>query len=275
MAPPAETGAGPFEQRVELCFAIMAENRSPPATGSRRTRLLVPWLFAAALLGLLFRWVPRAQVLRALAAGPAWPLAVFAAVMAALALLADAVATRTALARVGMRRPFRQLLLARGASYLLSLLNPAAGLGGVGYYLLRTGAEPARATAAVLLLLVTFLAAMATVGVGGMLLAGGADELRPWLPPLALVAAALAACLLVLRLRPRWLSRRQPLAPLFAAGVGGFVAATAARVPHVLSILLSLWGGLWLWGVALPVGRGTVLLSVVLLLTALPLTPAG
>jgi uncharacterized membrane protein YbhN (UPF0104 family) len=266
----------------------MDENGSPPPAGGgwlrwprwprwppRRLRRLLPWAAAAALLGGLFARLPREQVARALVAGPAGTLAAFAAVMAVLALLADTAATRTALARTGLRRPFRQLLLARGASYLLSLINPAAGMGGVGYYLVRTGAEPARAAAAVLLLLVTFLAAMATVGLGGMLAAGGAGELRPWLAPLGLLAAALAAGLAVLHLRPRWLSRRQPLAPLFAAGVGGFVAATAARVPHVLSLLLSLWGGLWLWGVALPAGRGTVLLSIVLLVSALPLTPAG
>src|SRR6202035_5310262 len=118
----------------------MAENLLRPSAGSRWARRLLPWLAAAALLGYLFARLPRDQVARALAAGPPGTLAGFAAVMAVLALLADAAATRTALARTGMRRPFRQLLLARGASYLLSLLNPAAGLGGVGYYLVRTGA---------------------------------------------------------------------------------------------------------------------------------------
>jgi uncharacterized membrane protein YbhN (UPF0104 family) len=236
---------------------------------------LLPWLLAAALLGLLFVRLPRVEIARALAAGPFGMLAAFAAVTALLALLADTAATRTAFARTGVRRPFQQLLLVRGATYLLSLLNPAAGLGGLSYYLLRTGAEPGRAGAAALLIFVTFLGAIALVTAGGMLLAGGAGDLRPWLPGLALLLAALAAYLGVLRLRPSFLSRWRLFAPLFEAGAGGFLAATVARVPHVLAMVLSLWGGLRLWGVVLPVGRGTVLLSIVLLVSALPLTPGA
>lgn len=244
----------------------------------RRGRRLLPWLFAAAVLGLLFARLPRDQVERALAAGPFGELAALAAAMAVVALLADAAATHAAFTRIGVPRPFGQLVLARGATYLLGLLHPAAGQGALSLYLLRTGAEPGRAVAAVLLVFATQLGAMALVAAGGMLLAAGTAGPRPpWegFPALALLLGVFGACLAVLRLRPRWLARWRLLAPLFAAGAGGFLAATLARVPHVLSMVLGLWLGLRLWGVALPPAQGLVLLSVVLLVTSLPVAPAG
>jgi hypothetical protein len=284
-----------------------ASDRPPPPSPWRK---LIPWVLAAALLAFLFVRLPRAELERALAAGPFGLLAAWAAAATALTLLADAAATRTAFAATGVPRPFGELLLARGATYLLGLIHSAVGQGGLGLYLLRTGAAPGQAFAAVVLIFITHLAAMALVAAGGMLaaaagagtmvggtvggdvggeagrglgryLAGFAGEagsgsgLRPWLPALALLVAVFAAFVLALRLKPRWLARRPALAPLFAAGPGGFLAATAARVPHVLAMVLGLWVGLRLWGVPLPIGRGAVLLSVVLLVAALPIAPNG
>jgi hypothetical protein len=285
-----------------------ASDRPPPPSPWRK---LIPWVLAAALLAFLFLRLPRAELARALAAGPYGLLAAWAAATTALSLLADAAATRTAFAATGLRRPFGELLLARGATYLLGLIHSAVGQGGLGLYLLRTGAAPGQAFAAVVLIFITHLAAMALVAAGGMLaaaagagamvggtvggdvggeagrglgrylagFAGGAGSggsgLRPWLPAFALLVAVFAAFVLALRWKPHWLVRRPALAPLFAAGPGGFLAATAARVPHVLAMVLGLWVGLRLWGVPLPIGRGTVLLSVVLLVAALPIAPNG
>jgi hypothetical protein len=273
---PAPPAAGRQPPAAPFPGPAPASGEAGPARP--RWRSWLPWLLAAALLGFLFARLPRAEVERALAAGPWGLLAAWAAAMSALALLADAVATRAAFAATGVPRPFGELLLARGATYLLGLLNSAVGQGGLGFYLLRTGAAAGRAFAAVVFIFVTTLAAMALVTAGGMAAAAagsGGGDLRPWLAGLGVLAAGFAAYLLALRLRPRWLARRPALAPLFEAGAGGFLASTVARVPHVLSMLLGLWAGLRLWGVPLPLGRGTVLLSVVLLVTALPLAPSG
>jgi hypothetical protein len=263
-----------------------SETARPPR-GSRLWRRAWPWLVAVLLLATLFARLPRAAIERALAAGPAGLLAAFAAAIAALTLAADAAATKAAFRLAGTPRPFGSLLLARGATYLLGLINSAVGQGGLGYYLLRTGTEPGRAFGAVLFIFATHLAAMALVaGVAGGALALGGDGAgfaslgRPGGGPalaaaLAALGAGLAAGLAILRLRPPALARRPLLAPLFEAGPGGFLVAAAARVPHVLAMVLGLWGGLRLWGVALPAARGTVLLSAVLLVAALPLAPAG
>src|SRR5262249_39822354 len=135
----------------------------PPAAPARARRWagrLLPWLCAGALLTFLFLRVPQREVLAALARGPYALLALYALAMVPVVLLADALATRTAFAQTGVRTPFRDLFLARGASYLLSLLNAAAGQGGMGIYLHRVGVGPLRALGAVLFLFLTQASAL-------------------------------------------------------------------------------------------------------------------
>jgi len=86
---------------------------------------------------------------------------------------------------------------------------------------------------------------------------------------------AVPVLLVVLARRPAWLRRHRILAPFFAAGGPGFLRATAARLPHVVTMVAGLWLGLRLWGVALPLARGLVVLSVAVLVTVLPIAPSG
>ena len=110
-----------------------------------------------------------------------------------------------------------------------------------------------------------------TGGAGGGPLAGS----LPLLAAVTALAAAFAVLLVVLAWRPAWLRRHRVLAPFFAAGGPGFLRATAARLPHVVTMVAGLWLGLRLWGVALPLARGLVVLSVAVLVTVLPIAPSG
>ncbi|HVT57364.1 MAG TPA: hypothetical protein VHR45_03105 [Thermoanaerobaculia bacterium] len=267
----------------------------------------MPWLIAAGILAFLITRLPRRQLLDALGAGPSWGIGLYSAALMAATLLADALATRIAFAATGVVCPWSEVLLARGATYLLGVLNAAVGQGGMGLYLHRAGVGPLRATGTIVFLLATQLGALALVATAGALAAGGsglpgvpamvslpagggfslpaggaagpAAALGPapghWLPWLGLLAAGLCAYLALVRWRPRALARREVLAPLFAAGAGGFLRAIAARAPHVLLLLVGLWGGLRMWGVELPLGQGLVLLAAVLLVMLLPIAPAG
>jgi hypothetical protein len=257
---------------------------------SRRALRTLPWLVAAAILAVLVARLPRAQLLHAFAAGPSLPVALWSAAVVAAALLADSWATLAAFAATGVRCPWRGVLLARGASYLLGLLNFAAGQGGMGFYLHRAGVAPLRAVGTMLFLTaaqVGALALLAAAGMAGALAAGGggaatgagsggagAALLHP-LPLLAALAAGFALYLAALAWRPAWLTRHAVLAPVIAAGVRGFLRATAARLPHALVMIFGLWLGLRLWGIALPLARGLVVLSAATLVMALPIAPGG
>jgi hypothetical protein len=253
----------------------------------RQARRWLPWLVAAAILAVLIARLPRAQLLHALAAGPSWKVALCSAAVVGAALLADVWATLAAFAATGVRCRWRGVLPARGATYLLGLLNFAAGQGGMGLYLHRAGVGPLRVLGTLLFLFATQIGALAAVaaagiatdaiagGAGGGPMAGSLPDLTGSLPLSAALAGAFALLLVLLAWRPAWLARRRVLAPAFAAGGGGFLRATAARLPHVLAMVAGLWLGLRLWGVALPLARGLVVLSVAVLVTVLPIAPSG
>jgi uncharacterized membrane protein YbhN (UPF0104 family) len=255
------------------------ESAAPAAASSwtLAARRWLPWLVAAAILAALAVRLPRAQLLAALAIGPSWTVALCSAAVAAAVLVADAGATLSAFAATGVRCPWRSVLVARGATYLLGLLNFAAGQGGMGVYLHRAGVEPLRAVGTLLFLLATQVGALAAVAAAGGVVdpAAGGGWLSRSLPVLAVLAAGFALYLALLAWRPAWLARREVLAPLLAAGGKGLLQATAARLPHVLAMIVGLWLGLRLWGIPLPLAHGLVVLSAAVLITVLPLAPSG
>jgi hypothetical protein len=249
-----------------------------------RARAWLPWLVAAGILAALAARLPRAQILHAFATGPVWAVALCSAAVVLAALAADTWATLAAFAATGVLSPWRDVLLARGATYLLGLLNTVAGQGGMGVYLHRAGVAPVRAMGIVLFLIATQLGALtavAAVGLAAQLAAapaaGGsaASTLAASWPVVALFVAGFAACLALLAWRPAWLARHALLAPAFQAGGGGFLRATAARLPQMLVMIVGFWLGLRLWGVDLPLGRGLVVIAVVVLVTVLPVAPSG
>lgn len=246
-----------------------------PAGLRTRARQALPWLASIALFAWLLHRVPLDQVREALRHGAYLPLLFYVLLEYVLTLPADAFATREALAVTGVRRSFSELMLARAATYLLGLLSYFASLGGIGWWVAKGGTQAARATGSVLLLMVTNGIAIVLVAAGGLL----AD-----LPPdrrellILLIGGALlgmAVYLAVIAARPRWLAGRGVLAPLFEAGVAGHLRAIAARLPHMLVLSLLHWGAFRVWGIAVPFVQGTALMAVVLLISALPVTPNG
>ncbi|HEX5718970.1 MAG TPA: lysylphosphatidylglycerol synthase domain-containing protein [Thermoanaerobaculia bacterium] len=243
--------------------------------GARRW---LPWLVALAILAFLIREV-RLDALREAFRHGAWvALALYIVLETLVALPADAFGTREALAVAGIPRPWSEVLLARGASYLLGLLSYVAGQGGMGFYLARTGAPAGRSAGAVLLLLIANGIVLVLLGAAGLgIELGRLDGVRTDLL-LLIIAAALAGILvylIVIAVRPRWLERYSLLAPLFEAGLGGHLRAILARFPHMLLLAGLHWGAFRIWGIAVPPVRGMALNPIVLLIAALPVTPGG
>jgi hypothetical protein len=234
---------------------------------------------AAILLALLHR-VPFAALRGGLAQGPWGGLVAYTLPFIVVTLVADAYATGVCLRIAGEPRPSGTLLLVRGATYLLGLLNYALGQGGIGLYLHRTGVRAARGTGIVLFLLAVNFGALAVSAAAGALGLALGDGRQGRLPGGLLgtavgILAAGVAYLGVIALRPAFLARREVLAPLFAAGPRGHLAALAGRMPHLLLLLLGHWGALSIWGIRVPAGQALARMPVVLLASVVPLSPAG
>lgn len=255
---------------------MSAGHQENPAVRPRaRVRQALPWLAAIALFAWLLHRVPLDEVRAALRHGSYLPLLVYVLLEFVLTLPADAWATREALAVAGVRRSFPELILARGATYLLSLLSYFASLGGIGWWVARGGVQAARATGAVLLMMVTNGIVLVLIASGGLLADLPPDRRALLVLLIAGALAGIAVYLGIIASRARWLAGRSALAPLFEAGLAGHARAVLARAPHMLLLALLHWGAFRVWGIDIPFLRGMALMPVVLLISALPITPSG
>jgi Lysylphosphatidylglycerol synthase TM region len=265
----------------------MSPPQSPHTTGAadaprtargsaawRRLRAVLPWLLGLAILAWLFRRVPLDAVVAALAGGPWLGLTAYVAAELAALLLVDAWATEVTLRACGGSPPFRQVLAMRGATYLLNLLHFAAGQGAFGWYLARSGRGGWSAGGALLLLFVTQGLALVLVLTLGLLLAPAWLASRA-LPIAGLALAGISAYLLVVATAPRWAGRVPLLRPLLAAGIRGHLIGVAARLPHMAILVLLNWGVYRVWGMPVPLRFGVAVWPLLMLVSALPITPAG
>ena len=122
------------------------EDARPHARAVRLLRRWWPWLAGVAILVVIATRVPLAAFRDAIQHGPHATLAAIDLGITALVLCTDSWSTWVGLIAARMRRPFAKVFAVRGATYLLFLLNYAAGQGGFGYYLYRTGASAFGAT---------------------------------------------------------------------------------------------------------------------------------
>jgi uncharacterized membrane protein YbhN (UPF0104 family) len=233
------------------------------------------WALALALLGLLIGRLPFVQLRAALVTGPFGRLALLACVLGCAAYVADVLATSVAFTRAGVPRPLREIFVVRGASYLLGLLSPTVGQGGLGLYLARTGADPVRAVAAVLLVLGSYLFSIVLVATFGLASWGSNALADRQLPLIMILIAGFAAWIATLAWKPAALANRRWLAPFFEPGPRGALVATLARIPHALTTVVGLWAALRLWDIPVPFSRGLVVVSVVIVVAAVPIAPAG
>lgn len=250
-------------------------------TSSRRQQIVTllrrtwPWVVGIAILAGLATRVPLGELRDRLGEGPHLTLALVNALINLAVLGTDSLATWVGLIAVRLRRPFRVVLVVRGATYLLFVVNYAIGQGGFGYYLYRSGAAALRATGATLFLIGTNFATLIVVtaaawAIGGSRIGGAAMS---W--TLLACCAAFAVYLVVVARAPGMLARRDVLAPLFEAGLRGHAIAMAGRLPHIAVIVIGHWIALRAWGIPVPFAAGVMLMPALVVASVLPLSPAG
>ncbi len=231
------------------------------------------WVVAIAILVYLFRGIPFAKVADALRGAYWWAIPANA-ILIVLVYLADSFAIKKTFGWFVAPLTYREVLVVRGATYILALLNYSVGQGAIVYFVNRSRGVPIlRGTAAVLLIMginVLVLLVLATLGLVV------APDVPTGLRLIVLIAyAGLAVYIVVVSLKPHWLAKRPIFDVLLSAGISGHLRAMLVRLPHIASLLALSWFSLAAFGVVIPVGKAILCLPIVYFVTVLPISPQG
>lgn len=242
-----------------------------------RARLarLFAWVVTGGALGWLFWKTPVSAVWAAIQNADPFTLpAVLGCV--ALVYVADAFAMWKTFGWFLAELPFRDVLVVRGATYLLAAINYSVGQGAIVYFVNRVRGVPVlRGVATVLLIMGTnllVLLVMVTVGLG----LGGGGSHTPGLTPVVGIAwAGLAGYAAIVAARPRFLVARPIFDVLLSAGIGGHLRAMAVRVPHIAALIAFNLCALRGFGVEVPLGAALTAIPVVMFIAVLPISVQG
>jgi hypothetical protein len=172
------------------------------------------------------------------------------------------------------RLSFREVLVVRGATYLLALVNYTVGQGAIVYFVNRSRGIPLlRGTAAVLLIMGTnilLLLIFASIGLAV------SPDMPAGLRKIVFGAyAALAVYCVLLVLRPRWLTSRPIFDVLFAAGIAGHLRTVLVRIPHLGILMVFTYTSLRAFGVEVPVSHAILYLPMIYFIGVLPIAVMG
>ena len=232
---------------------------------------ILPWVVTLGLLFHVFHGMSFAQMKTALGSAASWTVPVLALLVLGV-YLGDSFAIWKTFGWFVTRLSFREVLVVRGATYLLALVNYAVGQGAIVYFVNRSRGIPLlRGTAAVLLVMginILLLLVFASIG----LLVAPEPALRKIMFG-AYGALAVYSCLLVLR--PRWLMSRPVFDVLFAAGVSGHLRALLVRIPHLSVLMVFTYTSLRAFGVRLPLSQALLYLPIIYFIAVLPISVMG
>src|SRR5450432_1508002 len=200
----------------------------------KRLIRLAAWTVTAGLLVLLFRRISVGEVVAAARGAAGWTIPV--ALHGAVAIyLADSFAIWKTFGWFLAHLSFVDVLLLRGATYLLAAINYNVGQGAIVYFVHRvTGVTLVRGAATVLFIMGINVLALLFLATIGLL---GAPAVPHAVAIIVVVAyAGLAVYVVAVAARPRWLASRPLFEVLLGAGLGGHARALAVRLPHIAAL---------------------------------------
>lgn len=249
------------------------------ATSSAQTETPVwkralPFVVGAALVAFVLSRLDFKAFLSALGTTNYLAFFGFTLVFSIALLSADSLATAHVYRKTVCPVRYREVFLIRGASYLPSMLNHHVGQGWLTYFISKTyGAPLWRVAGATLLVYATTFGCVFLLGTAALPFNRGRIA---WLAPtLGVIALAGVGYMIVVHLKPAFLRRRQATAPLMEVGVRGHLLALLWRIPHVVVLFIGTWAPFVFFGLEIPLVDALALIPVVMLVTALPITPQG
>jgi hypothetical protein len=234
----------------------------------RKLGPVAAWTVTLALLVYIFSRVPFHEVLEALGRAAPWTVPVALALVLVI-YAADSFAMQRTFSWFVTPLRYSEVLVVRGATYLLALVNYALGQGAIVYFVKRTRGVPVtRGAATVLLIMGVNVLVLLGLASLGLVVSGARNRTVE-----ALVVAGyagLAAYLVVIWARPAFLTKRPIFEVLFDAGIGGHLKAMVVRLPHVISLIAFQFAMLRAFGVRIPIGHAIMFLPVILLSAIVP-----
>jgi len=244
------------------------------ASGPMRKSLLrvLPWVVTAGLLFLLFRRISFAEVVADTRRAAGWMLPVTFLCVTAI-YLADSFAIWKTFGWFLTRMSFKDVLLVRGATYLLAAINYNVGQGAIVYFVHRTaGTTIVRGIATTLLVLGTNVLALLFLATAGLGIAPAVPSAVKILVAVAWGGLTVYAALIALR--PRWLDR-PVFEVLLNAGLAGHARALVVRLPHIAALIAFQYCALRAFDVRVPFVDALATLPVVFLVSVLPISVQG
>ena len=234
---------------------------------------ILPWAVTLALLFYVFRSISFTQILTAFGKAEVWTVPTLVVLLFGI-YLGDSFAIWKTFGWFVTRLSFREVLVVRGATYLLALVNYTVGQGAIVYFVNRSRGIPLlRGTAAVLLVMGTNILLLLVFASIGMLIA---PDLPPSLRKIVFGAYAAAGLYFVLLvLRPSWLTSRPIFDVLFAAGISGHLRALLVRIPHISVLMVFTYASLRAFGVLLPAKQAILYLPIIYFIGVLPIAVMG
>jgi len=263
---PREVEAAP-KQNGRPIHAIVYKNMR------KKLGPILAWAGTIAVLAYLFRTIQLSKVIEAMHTAYWWAVPANA-LLVLLVYLADSYAIVKTFGWFVAPLTYGEVLVVRGATYLLALVNYTIGQGAIVYFVNRSRGVPImRGTAAVLLVMginVLMLLVLASVGLFVV------SDVAPVLRTVVFIAyAGLALYIALVALRPSWLARRPIFDVLLSAGFVGHLRAMLVRLPHITTLLALSWFSLAAFGVVIPVAKAILCLPIVYFVTVLPISFQG
>ncbi|HEU4413094.1 MAG TPA: lysylphosphatidylglycerol synthase domain-containing protein [Polyangiaceae bacterium] len=253
-----------------------APGPGPAVAGARVPlwRRLLPWGVAVALLVAVFSRTDARAVWANLRSVNLPAYVAFVALFTVVNLACDSLATWRAYRRVHPALPLRDLLVVRGASYLPNLVNYHVGQAYLTYLLSRNYGVPLlRVVSSTLVIYATLLSNFIVIAAAAMPFMG---EPTPWVTTTIVPSAAgVAVYFVALALRPGFAARLPAFTVLFEEGPLGHARLMLWRLPHIAVLSVGLWVGYWFFDVVIPPRAALTHIPVIMLFSALPLTPQG
>jgi hypothetical protein len=231
---------------------------------------IIPFVVATALVGYVVRKMDLHAFLVALSHLNYIGYAVFTVAWTLVVCAGDSLGTVAAYRPTTPNVRFGEFYVMRGASYLPSILNHHLGQAFLTYLMSRFFNIPiGRMAGATLLSYASWMGCL----LGCMVVALPFTNLPQFYAP-AIVGAGVVY-LIVIGIAPARLRKISFLAPLFEAGIKGHALALAARVPHLLVLVLGAWVSFLFFHVDIPIQTAAVYLPILLVAVTLPITPQG
>ena len=197
----------------------------------KRLVRLLAWAVTAGILFLLFRKIPFHEVVAAARGAAGWtvPAAFF---FGFVIYLADSFAIWKTFGWFLAQLSLTDVLLVRGATYLLAAINYNVGQGAIVYFVHRVARVPViRGVATVLLIMGINVLALLFLATFGLAAAPAVPHAVKVI--VAVAYAGLAVYVAAVIAKPRWLASRPLFDVLLGAGLGGHARALLVRLPHI------------------------------------------